>query len=74
MLVLTDMIGATPSNIAVRLASPGKVEVVGGVSLPMLIRALTYRAQPLAEVVDKAISGGREGVMHLSEAHAATRS
>ena len=35
VLVLTDMIGATPSNIAARLASPGKVEVVGGVSLPM---------------------------------------
>ena len=50
------------------------MEVVGGVSLPMLIRALTYRAQPLAVVVDKAISGGREGVMHLDgEAHAATR-
>ena len=74
VLVLTDMIGATPSNIAARLASPGKVEVVGGVSLPMLIRALTYRAQPLAAVVDKAISGGRDGVVHLSEAHAATRS
>ncbi len=76
VLVLTDMIGATPSNIAARLSVPGKVEVVGGVSLPMLIRALTYRAQPLAAVVDKAISGGREGVVHLgaSEAHAATRS
>ena len=74
VLVLTDMIGATPSNIAARLVSPGKVEVVGGVSLPMLIRALTYRAQPLAAVVDKAISGGREGVVNLSEAHAATRS
>jgi mannose PTS system EIIA component len=76
VLVLTDMIGATPSNIAARLSVPGKVEVVGGVSLPMLIRALTYRAQPLAAVVDKAISGGCEGVVHLgaSEAHAATRS
>jgi PTS system ascorbate-specific IIA component len=74
VLVLTDMIGATPSNIAARLAVPGNVEVVGGVSLPMLIRALTYRTQPLAVVVDKAISGGCEGVVHLGEAHAATRS
>ena len=47
VLVLTDMIGATPSNIAARLASPGKVEVVGGVSLPMLIRALTDRGERL---------------------------
>jgi PTS system ascorbate-specific IIA component len=40
----------------------------------MLIRALTYRTQPLAVVVDKAISGGREGVVHLGQAHAATGS
>jgi PTS system ascorbate-specific IIA component len=76
VLVLTDMLGATPSNIAARLAAPGRVEVVAGVNLPMLVRALTYRAQPLAAVVGKAISGGREGVLHLGElqAHAATGS
>jgi PTS system ascorbate-specific IIA component len=74
VLVLTDMLGATPSNIAARLAAPGRVEVVAGVNLPMLVRALTYRAQPLAAVVGKAMSGGREGVLHLGElqAHAAT--
>jgi PTS system ascorbate-specific IIA component len=76
VLVLTDMLGATPSNIAARLAAPGRVEVVAGVNLPMLVRALTYRAQPLAAVVGKAMSGGREGVLHLGElqAHAATGS
>ena len=67
VLVLTDMLGATPSNIAARLAAPGKVEIVAGVNLPMLVRALTYRAQPLAAVVAKAISGGREGVLHVAE-------
>ena len=66
VLVLTDMVGATPSNIAARLAVPGRVEVVSGVNLPMLIRALTYRNEPLAKVVEKAVSGGREGVTHLS--------
>ncbi len=73
VLVLTDMIGATPSNIAARLAAPGRVEVVAGVNLPMLVRALTYRTQPLGSVVAKAVSGGREGVMHVdaSAAHAA---
>lgn len=65
VLVLTDIFGATPSNIAVRLASPGKVEVVAGVNLPMLVRALTYRDEPLATVVEKAVSGGSEGVMHI---------
>jgi PTS system ascorbate-specific IIA component len=73
VLVLTDMVGATPSNIAAQLGVPGRVEVVAGVSLPMLIRALTYRNEPLATVVDKAVSGGVEGVVHLrgSEGRAA---
>ena len=76
LLVLTDMIGATPSNIAARLTVSGKVEVVGGVNLPMLVRVLTYRTQPLGAVVGKAVSGGREGVMHVGagETHAATGS
>jgi PTS system ascorbate-specific IIA component len=66
VLVLTDMVGATPANIATRLMAPGRVEVVAGASLPMLVRALTYRAEPLATVVAKAMSGGQEGVRHLS--------
>ena len=76
MLVLADIYGATPGNIALKLLVPGRVDGIAGVNLPMLIRALTYREQPLAAVVDKAISGGREGVVHLgaSEAHAATGS
>jgi PTS system ascorbate-specific IIA component len=65
VLVLTDMVGATPSNIATRLMQPGRVEVVSGASLPMLVRALTYRAEPLATVVAKAVSGGQEGVRQL---------
>jgi PTS system ascorbate-specific IIA component len=74
VVVLTDILGATPSNIAARLAVPGRVEVVAGVNLPMFVRALTYRAHPLAVVVEKAISGGCEGVLHLDELqpHAAT--
>jgi PTS system ascorbate-specific IIA component len=74
VLVLTDMLGATPSNVAARLASPGRVEIVAGVNLPMLVRALTYRNEPLATVVAKAVSGGCEGVVHMSgdwEPHAA---
>ena len=65
VLVLTDILGATPSNIATRLVVPGKVEAVAGVSLPMLIRALTYREEPLAVVVKKAMSGGIDGVVHI---------
>jgi PTS system ascorbate-specific IIA component len=65
VLVLTDMLGATPSNIATRLLAPGRVEGVSGVNLPMLIRALTYREEPLASVLAKAASGGCEGVINL---------
>src|SRR3990172_9762120 len=42
VLILTDMYGGTPSNIAAKLVVPKKVEAVAGVSLPMLIRVLTY--------------------------------
>jgi mannose PTS system EIIA component len=66
VLVLTDIYGATPGNIALRLLVPGKVEGISGVNLPMLIRALTYREQGLAVVVEKALSGGSEGVLHMT--------
>ncbi|HZP94250.1 MAG TPA: PTS fructose transporter subunit IIA [Burkholderiales bacterium] len=66
VLVLSDIYGATPCNIAAKLLAPGKVEGVAGVNLPMLVRALTYRDEPLQTVVAKAVSGGAEGVMQIS--------
>ena len=63
VLILSDMYGGTPSNMASKLVAPGKVEAVAGVSLPMLIRVLTYRDRDLQTIVTKAISGGCEGVM-----------
>ncbi len=66
VLVLTDMYGATPSNIACRLLEPGKVEGISGVNMPMLVRALTYCTSPLATVVEKALSGGCEGIVHIT--------
>ncbi len=65
VLILTDIYGGTPSNMAAKLVTPGKVEAVAGVSLPMLIRALTYRDRELPVIVTKAISGGCEGVMRV---------
>jgi PTS system ascorbate-specific IIA component len=65
VLVFSDIYGATPCNIASHLLMPGKVEGVAGVNLPMLIRALTYRNEPLGTVVDKALSGGAEGIIHM---------
>jgi mannose PTS system EIIA component len=61
-LVLTDMFGATPSNIACRLASMPDVRVLTGVNLPMLVRAVCYRATPLDTLVDKAVAGATKGI------------
>lgn len=68
VLVLTDVYGATPGNIAARLLIPGRVEGIAGVNLPMLVRALTYRSEPLKTVVAKAMSGGVEGVFRMPPA------
>jgi mannose PTS system EIIA component len=77
VLILTDMYGGSPSNLTAKLIIPGKVDAVAGVSLPMLIRALTYREKSLELMVTKAISGGCEGVARVpafSLHHAATGS
>jgi mannose PTS system EIIA component len=63
--VLADLYGATPCNLAVKLAKPGRVEVIAGVNLPMLVRAFTYRTKGMETLVKKAISGGCEGVLHI---------
>jgi PTS system ascorbate-specific IIA component len=75
VLVLCDLYGATPCNVASRLAQPGRVELVSGVNLPMLVRAFTYRREALATLVQKALSGGCDGMLHVEDppAHAATR-
>ncbi|CUA81843.1 MULTISPECIES: PTS sugar transporter subunit IIA [Gulbenkiania] len=65
VLVLTDMYGGTPSNIASRLIDAGRVEAVAGASLPMLVRALCYSSYTLDLVVSKAITGGLEGVFYI---------
>jgi PTS system mannose-specific IIA component len=65
VLVLTDIFGATPSNIAVKLLKPGQVEGLAGVNLPMLIRALTYRHEPLAVALEKSLSGAIEGIVRM---------
>ena len=63
VLVLTDMYGATPSNIACRLHELHDVRVVSGINLPMLIRVLNYPDLDLDELMHKAVTGGRDGVL-----------
>src|SRR5687767_1582849 len=66
VLVMTDIYGATPSNIGGRLLEPGRVEGVAGVNLPMLIKALTHRdTSTLEELAEKALVGAGEGIVRM---------
>ncbi|HEX8986497.1 MAG TPA: PTS fructose transporter subunit IIA [Rhodocyclaceae bacterium] len=65
VLIMTDVYGATPSNIALKLLEPGRVEGVAGVNLPMLLRALTYRDKDMNTLLTRAIAGGRDGVLNM---------
>jgi PTS system ascorbate-specific IIA component len=67
VLVLTDMFGSTPSNIATALGKAGQVSVVSGINLPMLVRVLNYPHLSLERITDKALSGGRDGILDCQE-------
>ena len=63
VLVLTDLYGSTPSNIACKLQPRSHVRVISGLNLPMLIRILNYPGLDLDALASKAITGGRDGVL-----------
>jgi len=63
VLVLTDIYGSTPSNIAAQLIDDNQVQVIAGVNLPMLVRVLNYSRLSLDDLVNKALSGGRDGIL-----------
>ena len=65
VLILCDVLGATPCNLASRLIQTDQVACVTGANLPMLIKTLTYRNEPLSVVVEKALSGGKDGVTEI---------
>lgn len=65
VLILTDVFGATPSNIARKMVRPGVIETIAGVNLPMLLRALTYRDKDMPTLISRAVAGGRDGVMYV---------
>ncbi len=68
VLILTDIIGATPANTAAKLLEPGRIEGVAGVNLPMLLRTITYRERNIDVLLKKAIAGACEGVAHMKQA------
>jgi PTS system ascorbate-specific IIA component len=67
VLVLTDVFGATPCNVAQRLADGVHVRVVAGVNVPMLWRSLCYLGDPLDALVARAVSGASQGVMQVAQ-------
>ena len=67
VLILSDIYGASPCNLVIKLLAPGKVEGVAGVNLPMLMRVLNYRDKPIKVCLEKAVTGGRDGVVHFTK-------
>jgi PTS system mannose-specific IIA component len=65
-LVLTDIFGATPSNVAQKLVDGVSSRLITGVNLPMLLRAVSYRHEPLDALVSRAVIGGTQGVMQVA--------
>ncbi|CAB1367285.1 PTS sugar transporter subunit IIA [Denitratisoma oestradiolicum] len=65
VLIMTDIYGATPANIALKLLQPGRIEGLAGVNLPMLMRALTYRDKGMETLLARATQGGRDGVLNI---------
>ncbi len=66
VLLLSDLFGATPTNIAQKLVEHGKVELITGLNLPMLIRAISYAKLGLKSCIEKALDGATGGVIHIS--------
>lgn len=69
-LILTDIVGSTPSNVAARAAARARaqgraVEVLAGANTPMLLRALTYRNLPLEEATRRALAGGQQAMLRI---------
>jgi PTS system mannose-specific IIA component len=68
VLVLTDMFGGTPTNLALSLLEPGKVEIITGVNLPMLIKFTNLRERTdLDDVARKIADQGRHAIHVASE-------
>ena len=65
-LVLSDVFGATPCNVAQKLVDGVHSKLITGVNLPMLLRSVSYRHEPLDALVVRALAGGTQGVMQVA--------
>jgi mannose PTS system EIIA component len=66
VLMLVDVFGATPCNAALAVADSQRMRVVAGVNVPMLWRTLCYAQMPLEDLVNRALAGATQGVMHVA--------
>ena len=65
-LVLTDVFGATPCNVAQKVVDGMGSKLVAGVNLPMLLRTVNYRHEPLDALVNRALAGGAQCIMQVA--------
>lgn len=66
VLILTDLAGSTPSNIATRIAEGrNDIRIVSGINMSMLIRLFNYPDGDLDDLAEKALSGGRDGIVRV---------
>jgi mannose PTS system EIIA component len=65
-LVLADIFGATPCNVAQQLVDGVSAKLITGVNLPMLLRTVCYRHEPFDSLVARALVGGAQGVMQVA--------
>ena len=72
ILILTDVMGATPANVASKLETLGPLSglntpiiVLAGLNLPMLMRCISHRSEPLEVLAHKALQGGQNGILRL---------
>ncbi|GGB98647.1 PTS mannose transporter subunit IIA [Oxalicibacterium flavum] len=65
VMVITDVMGGTPSNCTLGLCGAENVQVIAGISLPMLLRAMTYRDDTLDVTVEMALAGGQGGAVRV---------
>ncbi len=66
VLILTDVFGATPCNVAQKLSDGVRARLITGVNLPMLLRTVSYRHESLEALVSRAMIGGTQGVIQVA--------
>ena len=66
VIVLADVFGATPCNVAQKLVDGVNSKLIAGVNLPMLLRTVSYRHEPLDALVSRALLGATQGIMQVA--------